>query len=333
MVSSSDGPERAGRPSPGTSGGPAQSPGAPGLADSRRFVFVTGKGGTGKTTVSAALALSLAARGRRVLIATSSAQHRLSELLGVRPFNTEIQSFGNNLWGVFLVPEVALREYGAMVLRSQRLVSLLFDNRYAEGLFRGAPGLREWALLGKAWFHSVETTADGSPRFDVVIFDAPATGHGLDMLRVPKVILSAAPPGRLRSDAERAYASFQDAATSAFVVVTLPEELPTNETLELVSALSVELGLPVTEIVLNAALSPLFSPEEATALCAFIGGPAGDAVGQALVTGARRALAERVQAECIARLSASGRPLRRVPRLLQGANDRDDALELGRHLL
>ncbi len=163
--------------------------------------------------------------------------------MGAVPFTTEIQAIGENLWGVYLVPEVALREYGALVLKSQRLVTLLFDNRYAEGFFHGAPGLREWALLGKAWFHTTETAPDGAPRFDVVLFDAPATGHGVDMLRVPKVILSAAPPGRLRSDAERAYASFQDPSFSAFVVVTLPEELPTNETLELVSVLDGELGL------------------------------------------------------------------------------------------
>ena len=304
------------------------------VTDSPRFVFVTGKGGAGKTTVSAALALSLAARGRRVLVATSRAQHRLAELLGTRPFSTEIQSFGNNLWGVSLVPEVALREYGTMVLKSQRLVSLLFENRYAEGLFHGAPGLREWALLGKAWFHTIETGHDGGPRFDVVIFDAPATGHGLDMLRVPKVILSAAPPGRLRTDAERAYASFQDPKTSAFVVVTLPEELPTNETLELVATLSGELGLPVSEIVLNAALSPLFSAEEAEALTrvAATAAPATEATGHALVAGARRALAERVQAESIARLGESGRPVRRIPRLLQGVSTHEAALELSRHL-
>jgi anion-transporting ArsA/GET3 family ATPase len=167
-----------------------------------------------------------------------------------------------------------------------------------------------------------------------VIFDAPATGHGLDMLRVPKVILSAAPPGRLRTDAERAYASFQDPKTSAFVVVTLPEELPTNETLELVATLSGELGLPVTEIVLNAALSPLFSAEEAEALtrAASTGAPATDAAGHALVAGARRALAERVQAESITRLAESGRPVRRIPRLLQGVNSHEAALELSRHL-
>jgi anion-transporting ArsA/GET3 family ATPase len=301
--------------------------------ETRRFVFVTGKGGAGKTTLTAALALALAARGKKVLVATSRAQHRLAELLGSGAFTTEIQPIGENLWGVYLVPEVALREYGALVLKSRRLVTLLFDNRYAEGFFHGAPGLREWALLGKAWFHTTETAADGAPRFDVVLFDAPATGHGVDMLRVPKVILSAAPPGRLRSDAERAYASFQDPSFSAFVVVTLPEELPTNETLELVSVLDGELGLPVAEIVLNSALEPLFSEGEAKALSGFAKPEAGGAVDQALAIAARRALAERVQAACVERLARAGKPLRRLPRLSDGAASHEAALELSRHAL
>ncbi len=301
--------------------------------ESQRFVFVTGKGGAGKTTLTAALALALAARGKKVLVATSRAQHRLAELLGTPSFTTEIQPLRKNLWGVYLVPEVALREYGALVLKSQRLVTLLFDNRYAEGLFHGAPGLREWALLGKAWFHTTEKAADGAPRFDVVLFDAPATGHGVDMLRVPKVILSAAPPGRLRTDAERAYSAFQDPSFSAFVVVTLPEELPTNETLELVSVLDRELGLPVAEIVLNSALEPLFSDDEARALASF-GKPHGEsAVAQALSIAARRALAERVQAACVERLTQAGKPLRRIPRLAEGAASHEAALELSRHAL
>jgi anion-transporting ArsA/GET3 family ATPase len=298
--------------------------------DARRFVFVTGKGGAGKTTVTAAISLALAARGRRVLVATSRAQTRLAELLGAPPFTTEIRSFGTNLWGVSLVPDVALREYGELVLKSPRLVSLLFDNRYAEGFFHGAPGLREWALLGKAWFHSMETDAKGAPRFDVVIFDGPATGHGVDMLRVPRVILSAAPPGRLRTDAERAYASFQNPAFSAFVVVTLPEELPTNETIDLVGVLSNDLGLPLSEVVVNAALTPLFSEEEAAALARMECRSENGDVERALAVAARRAVSERVQAGCVERLSSLGRPLRKLPRLVQGASTHDAALELSR---
>src|SRR5262249_60186474 len=126
---------------------------------------------------------------------------------------------------------------------------------------RAVPGLYEWSMLGKAWFHTTEVRADGSPRFDVVLLDAPATGHGLDMLRVPKVILDVVPPGVLRRDAETAWAMFRDARQSGVVVVTLPEEMPTTETIELVEDVR-ELGLPILELVINGVVPPLFSQIE-----------------------------------------------------------------------
>jgi hypothetical protein len=152
------------------------------------------------------------------------------------------------------------------------------------------------------------------------------------MLRVPKVILSAAPPGRLRTDAEKAYAAFQDPAFSAFVVVTLPEELPTNETLELVGVLSNELGLPVSEILVNAALTPLFSSDEGARLALLAKSAGTEDVERALSVAARRARAERVQAACIERLMATGRPLRKITRLVEGVNTHEAALELSRQL-
>ena len=99
-------------------------------------------------------------------------------------------------------------------------------------------------MLGKAWWHTTEKRADGSFKYDVVILDAPATGHGLDMLRVPKVILDVVPPGLLRRDAERAWALFQDPKTCAIVLVTLPEEMPTTETIELAARARASSGCP-----------------------------------------------------------------------------------------
>lgn len=307
--------------------------------DRRRFLFVTGKGGTGKTTVSAALALALAARGRRVLLATSGAKERLSPLLGGADLKSSIEPLADNVWGVLLTPEVALREYGALVLKSQKLVDALFDNKYVEGFFNGAPGLREWALLGKAWYHATERSPDGSPRFDTVVFDAPATGHGLDMLRVPQVILAAAPPGRLRSDAERALAFLRDPNESGVIVVTLPEEMPTNETLELVLALRGELAMPVAEIVANALVEPLFSDAEGRLLEAFAELPSAASdtavspAHAALASAARRALAERTQAESLARLAVTGLSIRELPRLEGGAGTQSAVLALSTRLL
>lgn len=285
----------------------------------RRFLFITGKGGVGKTTVTAALATALAARGLRVLVTVCGAQERLSTLLGAPPLGATISELGPNISGVRLVSEVALREYGAMKLKSRVVVDAIFDSKYVSGFLSGTPGLKEWSLLGKAWFHSTEEESSGRPRFDVVLFDAPATGHGLDMLRVPKVIVEIAPPGVLRSDAERAWDMFRDPARSGVVVVSLPEEMPTNESLELCAALRGELTLPIAELVVNSWLPALFSTEDAARLASIGPLDASSPARGVLDSGVRRAVRERIQNESLNRLAALGVPLRKLDLVLGGA--------------
>jgi len=271
------------------------------LAD-KRFVLVTGKGGVGKTTVCAAEALALAAKGKRVLVAMCNARERLSVMLGVPPIGPTVAAVGENVWAVNIEPERALEEYGTLVLHSRALYKTLFDNRYVRTFLRAVPGMQEWAMLGKAWWHTTERRPDGSSAYDVVILDAPATGHGLDMLRVPRVILDIVPPGILRRDAERAWQMFQDPKTCAIVLVTLPEEMPTTETIELARALT-ELGLPIGRIVVNGVLPPLFSIAERAALVRVEAGDTSKPGEAALVAGRDRATRERVQAESLNRLS------------------------------
>ncbi|MBX3231162.1 MAG: ArsA family ATPase [Labilithrix sp.] len=281
--------------SPPTASSPP--PRAPGL-ENKRFLIVTGKGGVGKTTVCAAEALALAAKGKRVLVCMCNAKERLSTMLGSELIGSDVVPAAQNVWAVNMDPTKALEEYGAMMLKSRALYKLLFDNKYVRTFFRAVPGMQEWTMLGKAWWHTTEVREDGSPRFDVVILDAPATGHGLDMLRVPKVILDVVPPGLLRRDAERAWQLFQDPANCAVVLVTLPEEMPTTETIELARALDRELNLPIGKIVVNCVLPPLFSKEERRAL------EAADASSNvAIAAGRSRALREAVQAQALARLA------------------------------
>lgn len=271
--------------------------------DSKRFLIVTGKGGVGKTTVCAAEALALAAKGKRVLVCMCNAKERLSAMLGSELIGPHVQSVAPNVWAVNMDPELALAEYGMMALHSKTLFKLLFDNKYVRKFFRAVPGMQEWTLLGKAWWHTTEKREDGSWMYDVVILDAPATGHGLDMLRVPKIILDVVPPGLLRRDAERAWKMFQDPEMSAVVLVTLPEEMPTTETIELATALRDELHLPIGKIVVNGVLPPLFSKQEREVLAA-VGPVTGDAPPEAaLAAGRNRATRERVQAESLHRLA------------------------------
>lgn len=274
----------------------------PGL-ETKRFLIVTGKGGVGKTTVCAAEALALAAKGKRVLICMCNAKERMSAMFGSELIGSSVKNVANNVWAVNMDPEIALREYGEMALRSKTLFKLLFDNKYVKTFFRAVPGMQEWTMLGKAWWHTTETRADGSWQYDVVILDAPATGHGLDMLRVPKIIVEIVPSGLLKRDAERAWTMFQDPAQTAVVLVTLPEEMPTSETIELAKALQGELHLPIGKIVVNGVLPPLFSKAERAAIEAAATG--GDSAGEAALAAARsRASRERVQAESLSRLAA-----------------------------
>jgi anion-transporting ArsA/GET3 family ATPase len=282
-------------------------------------LFVTGKGGVGKTTVVATLAARFARAGKRVLVAETSPKEHLSTLFGRPNLPTQITELMPRLFGVLLDSDVALHEYGTIVLKSERLVSALFDNKLVRGFFQGAPGLKEWAALGKAWYHSTEQLADGSPRFDVVILDAPATGHGLDMLRVPKTIVELAPPGVLRTDAERAWAQFRDPAQSGVVVVTLPEEMPVNESIELCAALRDELTLPLSAVVVNQVVPQVFAAGEREALCNLDEPAPSDGAAAALAAAIRRAAREKVQAESLARLGALGAPLLQLPFLPEGA--------------
>lgn len=269
-----------------------------------KFVFVVGKGGVGKTTVSGALALAAAAQGKRVLVAMCNAKDRLSYMLETPPIGPNIQHLFPGVDAVNMEPAAALEEYGMLVLRVRALYKLVFENRYVSAFLRGTPGIDAWAMLGKAQFHAQEKDADGRPRYDLVIVDAPATGHGLDLLRVPRVIMDVAPPGLLRRDAENANALFQDPERAGVLLVTLPEEMPSTETVELHRAVRNELNLPVCGLIINQTLPALFSDEEHDTMRRLVPQlPAASELQQLVAAGYARAEREQLQRGCIARLA------------------------------
>lgn len=256
----------------------------------KQFVFVFGKGGVGKTVVSAAAALALAAEGKRVLVAFSSARENLSALLETEPLTHEIRTLLPGVDAVNIEPGHALREYGEIILRSKTVSESVFGNRFVMGFLRGTPGMDAWAVLGKAYYHAVEESPRGTRRYDTVIFDAPATGHALDMLRVPLVIREVAPPGLLRREADAALSLFQNPARTGALLVTLPEDMPVNETCELHRTLVEELRIPVSGVLVNRHVRAHFTEAEDELLSEHLGALVSDETVGAYARAARRHL-------------------------------------------
>ena len=222
----------------------------------RRLLIVAGKGGVGRTTVACALALAAARRGRRVLLAQVKSKDRLARLFGVQHNFSEVQPVDTNLWAVNMTPESSLREYGVMVLRSAFLYRQVFERDVVRAFLRAIPGLYDYSMLGKAWFHTTEQVG-GRPRFDVVILDAPATGHALTLLAIPKVICDTVPEGPLTGPARDCLNLLTDPARTQAVLVTLAEDLPVSETVQLSTGLR-GLGIHLGPVVVNRLYPPRF---------------------------------------------------------------------------
>ena len=287
----------------------------------RRFLIISGKGGVGRTTVAAALARAAVHAGKRVLVAQMDSPERLGRLLGhAGAVGSEVTTISEGLDAVNMTTRTALHQYGLMVLRYESLYRAVFENKAVQGFLAAVPGLDAYAMLGKAWWHTTEVVR-GLPRYDQVILDAPASGHTTTMLRIPQAILEAMPRGPLAGDAAQMQALFRDPSRAAFVIVTLPEELPARETVELARAVRA-MELPLGPLVVNG-LPPeeVSRPEVKAVLERLVGGnrePAtGDPAVDATLRGAALLSSRRREADQIlADLRRDpGLPIYELPRL------------------
>jgi energy-coupling factor transporter ATP-binding protein EcfA2 len=227
----------------------------------RRLLLVTGKGGVGKSTVSAALALLAARRGKRVLVAEVNVQERVAPLLGAPPAGPVIRAALPGISTVNVDPQHALEEYGLMVLKYRAIYHAVFENRVVKFFLRVIPSLPETLMLGKI-LHEARAEQGGHPRWDLVVVDAPATGHAVQLFRVPSALLDTVPGGPMRRDAEWMHALLTDPERTALSIVAMPEEMPVSETIDLDVQVREVLRIPRGPLFLNAMPDGRFSPAE-----------------------------------------------------------------------
>lgn len=211
---------------------------------------MVGKGGVGRSIVAASIAAASAAEGKRTLLFEANAKDRFGEFFGVAPVGEEITQVRDNLYAVNTNPAAALQEYGLMILKFRRVYRLVFENRVTEAFIRAIPGIEDYAILGKAWYHTKESE-DGKPVWDTVVFDMAASGHSLSMLRIPWAITDAVPEGPLTRDAQTVKELLGDRERTAVVMVTIAEDMPTSEAIELQADLREHVGLEVQHLVVN----------------------------------------------------------------------------------
>jgi anion-transporting ArsA/GET3 family ATPase len=235
----------------------------PGLFD-RRLIFVTGKGGVGKSTVATALGLVAARRGLRTIVAELASQERVGQAFDRRGRTFEEVELADNLFTISVDPQLAMEEY--LRVKTGAVGQALGQSRLFGAFAMATPGMRELLSVGKLWeLAQHERRTDGGDVYDLVIVDSPAAGHGVGILRTPRTFADIARVGPIAHQAGVIAATIADPAFTAVIAVAAAEEMPVNETLWLRDALA-EDQLTLEATIVNACYPQRFSARERTAL-------------------------------------------------------------------
>lgn len=217
----------------------------------RRLVVVSGKGGVGKTIISSALGLIASSQGKNVLLVKMDDQGRTAQLFGVPELADRVTPLRESVSGIQLDPATIVADYFHRQLRIRRLVQHIMQSRLFQNWFRVSPAIKEMICLGKVWDLVEERSWwRQTPVWDLVIFDAPATGHGLGLLALPEQA-SRLLMGPMRTNALGVQAMLENPRTTSLLIVTLPEEMPVNEAIHFHDEARAKLGVHLAGVVLN----------------------------------------------------------------------------------
>lgn len=282
----------------------------------QRLHFVSGKGGVGKSVLSCALADAFARDGKRTLLCQINALDTHARLLDIPPPGKDLSRARDGLFTVNIDPEEALLEYAGMILKFDALVRTVFENRLTKTFLRFLPALQELNILGKIWYHAVELEG-GKPKWDKIVVDAPSTGHAERLISVATVIheLSRG-KGPLAEKSAAMKATLEDPSTSVMHVVTLPEEMPVNETLELIGRMRSAQTIQLGHLIMNQ-ITPVLFPDGRSPISSKDTSPSSGTKSVLAAAAQRRAEREEIEMKQISRLEEkTDLRIVRVPKIM-----------------
>ena len=228
----------------------------------KRLVFVTGKGGVGKSTVATALGLLAARQGLRTIVAELASQERVQ---GVFAENSAGEQFRElelapGLFTISIDPQHAMEEY--LRVKAGPFGQMLGSSRLFQAFAMATPGMRELLSIGKVWeLAQLDRRTRGAAPYDLVIVDAPATGHGVGLLRTPRTFAEIARVGPIAHQGQTIANTIADRDFTGVIAVATPEEMPINETLTLAGELARD-DLALDLVVVNALYPARFDADE-----------------------------------------------------------------------
>jgi anion-transporting ArsA/GET3 family ATPase len=222
----------------------------------RQLLFVTGKGGVGKTAVTAGLGLLAAEQGKRTLVCEVDAKGNLADFYETGPTQFKPRQLQPNLWAMSMDTEESLKEYLSLQLKLPLLSRIGPLARTFEFVANAAPGVKEILTVGKLCWEVRER------HYDLVVVDAVATGHVIGQLTAPESINELVQVGLVRNQTQWMLDILNDHSRTGVVIVSAPEEMPVNETIELAGRLESETEIDLAAVVVNRVLPELFSGKE-----------------------------------------------------------------------
>ena len=222
----------------------------------RKLLFVTGKGGVGKTTIAASLGLLAAEQGKRTLVCEVDAKGNLSDFYEAGPTAFEAREIQPDLWAMSMNTEESLKEYLRIQLKVPLLAKIGPLARTFDFVANAAPGVKEILTIGKLTWEVRER------HYDLVVVDSVATGHIVGQLTAPQAINELVQVGMVRNQTQWMLDILCDPAQTGVVIVSAPEEMPVTETIELTARLEAETDVDLAAIVVNRVLPELFTERE-----------------------------------------------------------------------